>query len=89
MQDEPFFGLSSYHLLLAAVGAAVILARWLSRLVFTREPAAAPLMILLGAAGASMLPGLPGLPAMPDPRETPLSWKLASGWPSSSPPSRR
>lgn len=75
MQQEPFFGLNSYHVALAAIGVIVILARWLPRLVSDREPAAAPLMILFGAAAALLIPGLP---AMPDPRADPLPWELLS-----------
>ena len=75
MQDEPFFSLNSYHMLLAAIGVIVIMARWLPRLVSTREPAAAPLMILFGA-GASLF--VPGLPSIPDPRQAPVPWELVS-----------
>ena len=75
MQNEPFFGLNSYHVALAVIGVIVILARWLPRLVSKREPAAAPLMILFGA-GAALL--IPGLPTMPDPRQVPLPWELLS-----------
>lgn len=75
MQQEAFVNLNSYHVALAVVGAIVILARWLPRLISKREPAAAPLMILFGA-GASLL--IPGLPTLPDPRQTPLPWELVS-----------
>ena len=75
MQDEAFFGLNRYHVALAVVGIVVILARWLPRLVSRREPAAAPLMILLGA-GIALL--LPDLQTLPDPRQTPLPWELVS-----------
>ena len=75
MQQEPFFGLNSYHIALAVIGVIVILARWLPRLVSRREPAAAPLMILFGAAAALLIPGVP---TMPDPRQAPLSWELLS-----------
>lgn len=75
MQHEPFFALNSYHVALAVVGAIVILARWLPRLISKREPASAPLMILFGA-GATLL--IPGLPTLPDPRQTPLPWELVS-----------
>ncbi|SDE63076.1 cation:proton antiporter [Limimaricola pyoseonensis] len=75
MQDEPFFGLSPYHVALAVLGLAIILARWLPRLVSRREPAAAPLMILFGA-GAALL--LPELPSLPDPRDAPGPWELVS-----------
>jgi len=75
MQQEPFFGLNSYHVALAVIGVVVILARWLPRLVSNREPAAPPLMILFGAAAALLIPGLPTLP---DPRQDPLVWELVS-----------
>jgi sodium/hydrogen antiporter len=75
MQQEPFFGLDPYHLLLGAAGAIVILSRWLPRLVSRREPAAAPLMILFGAAAALVVPGMIGLP---DPRSAAKSWEYIS-----------
>lgn len=75
MQNETFFTLNSYHVALAVVGVIVIGARWLPRLISKREPAAAPLMILFGAAAALLIPGLPTLP---DPRQTPLPWELVS-----------
>lgn len=75
MQAEPFYTLNSYHIALAVFGMIVIVSRWLPRLVSNREPAAAPLQILLGAAAVLLLPSLPTLP---DPRETPLPWELVS-----------
>ncbi len=75
MKQETFFELNSYHVALAIVGAIVILARWLPRLISKREPAAAPLMILFGA-GATL--SIPDLPTLPDPRQTPLPWELVS-----------
>lgn len=75
MVHEPFFALDTYHVALTIVGATVILARWLPRLISRREPAAAPLMILFGA-GAILL--IPALPTLPDPRQTPLPWELLS-----------
>lgn len=75
MQSEPFFGWDSYHVMLTAIGAVVIFARWLPRLVSKREPAAAPLMIVFGMIAFWVLPGLP---AIPDPREMPRPWELAS-----------
>lgn len=74
-QHEQFYSLDPYHLMLAAVGVIVILSRWSPRLVFKREPAAAPLTIMFGA-GVSLL--ALGLPTMPDPRQTPLPWELLS-----------
>lgn len=74
MQDEPFFALAPYHVALALVGLVVIAAQWLPRLVSSREPAAAPLMLLFGAAVAL----IPGVPQIPDPRTTPLPWEMLS-----------
>jgi hypothetical protein len=42
------FELSGYHLLLTALGLAVLLAYWFPRLFSAREPAAAGLLIGLG-----------------------------------------
>lgn len=75
MTSHPFYGLNSYHVALAAIGLIMILARWLPRLVSRREPAAAPLMILFGAAAALLLPNLP---LIPDPREDPRPWEVVS-----------
>lgn len=75
MAGEPFLSFNSYHVLLTVIGIIVILARWLPRLISTREPASAPLMILFGA-GAALL--IPGFPEMPDPRQSPLPWELVS-----------
>ncbi|WP_074255797.1 cation:proton antiporter [Vannielia litorea] len=75
MNDDAFFSFAPYHLTLALVGAVVVAARWLPRLVSSREPAAAPLMILMGA-GAVLL--VPQMALMPDPREAPRAWELVS-----------
>ena len=74
MQHEPFFALAPYHIALVVVGLVVIAAQWLPRLVSSREPAAAPLMLLFGAAVAL----IPGVPQIPDPRTTPLPWQNLS-----------
>lgn len=73
MDAEAFFEFSGYHLSLAVVGIIVILARWFPRLVSSREPAAAPLMILFGAFAVL---AIPGLPTPPDPRHAPLVWEV-------------
>ncbi|MCQ0090861.1 sodium:proton antiporter [Roseovarius sp. M141] len=73
MENATFFEFSPYHLTLAVVGCIVILSRWFPRLISSREPAAAPLMILLGAGAVLMIPGLP---APPDPRTAPLLWEV-------------
>lgn len=75
MNDTAFFEFAPYHLLLAGIGGAIILAHWLPRFVSHREPAAAPLMILFG-----MLIGwaAPDLLLLPDPRVSPRPWELVS-----------
>ena len=73
MDAEAFFEFSGYHLSLAVVGIIVILARWFPRLVSSREPAAAPLMIFFGAFAVL---AIPGLPTPPDPRHAPLVWEV-------------
>ncbi|MFS4437120.1 cation:proton antiporter [Paracoccaceae bacterium GXU_MW_L88] len=75
METDAFFEFSAYHLTLAVAGCIVILARWFPRLVSSREPAAAPLMILLGALAVLTVPGLP---APPDPRSAPLLWEVVA-----------
>ena len=75
MDDAPFFGLYGYHLALAAIGGAVILAYWLPRFVSRREPAASGLLILLGMAGFALVPGVP---MVPDPRTDPHGWEVVS-----------
>ncbi|MGB3244622.1 MAG: cation:proton antiporter, partial [Sulfitobacter sp.] len=75
MNDDPFFSFSAYHMTLAVVGIIVILSRWFPRLVSSREPAAAPLMIVFGAL-ASLI--FPNLPAPPDPREVPKVWEAVA-----------
>jgi len=75
LQHEPFFSFNAYHVTLTVLGVIVILSRWLPRLISNREPTAAPLMIILGAA-ATLLIG--GNPVLPDPRQYPLPWELIS-----------
>ena len=75
MSEEPFFGLSDTHVLMAALGVAVIIAYWAPRFVSRREPAASGILILLGALAFSLVPGIPDIP---DPRTDPRLWELTS-----------
>ncbi len=50
--------ISAYHLVLVALGGAVVLAYWLPRFVSSREPATAALMIGLGWLMSSLAPGV-------------------------------
>ena len=70
-----FFSFEPYHIALTVTGAIVILARWLPRFISTREPAAAPLLILFGMCAYWFVPGFP---AVPDPRVAPHPWEIAS-----------
>lgn len=73
--DEPFFGLSSYHVSMVGIGASIILAYWLPRFFSGREPAASALLIVAGLLAFSMVPGMP---KALDPRASPRVWELTS-----------
>jgi NhaP-type Na+/H+ or K+/H+ antiporter len=75
VESEPFFGLSPYHVAMAAIGAAIILAYWLPRFISGREPAASALLILFGILAFSFVPGMP---AAFDPRSSPRIWEFSS-----------
>lgn len=72
---EPLFSLSSYHLALAGIGAATILAFWIPRFLSGREPAASALLILGGMAAFAVVPDIS---ALLDPRAAPRTWELLS-----------
>lgn len=69
--SDAFFGLDSYHVLLASAGLAIILAYWLPRFVSGREPAASALLVLGGFAAFAV----PGMPNPLDPLDQPLLWE--------------
>lgn len=69
------YQLSSYHLLLVSLGAAIILAYWLPRFVSGREPAASALLIGLGFLAVSWNPDVAG--AL-NPLTAPRAWEVAS-----------
>ena len=75
MPDQPFFGLSSYHTTLMAVGLGIILAYWLPRFVTGREPAASALLIGVGMIAFQLIPDLP---SALDPREQSRFWEVLS-----------
>ena len=75
MGNSAFFGFESYHVTLAAVGAAILLAYWIPRFLSGREPAASALLILLGGLAFACVPGMP---AAFDPRIAPRIWELVS-----------
>lgn len=65
----------AYHVLLAALGASIILSFWLPRFVSGREPATSALLILTGLFTFALVPGMP---AALDPVATPRPWELVS-----------
>ncbi len=69
------FELSGYHLLLTALGLAVLLAYWFPRLFSAREPAAAGLLIGLGLL---MFGWAPGAAASINPITVPAPWERLS-----------
>lgn len=66
---------ATYHVLLATLGAAVILAYWLPRFFSGREPAASALLIGLGWL---LFGWIPGLPESLSPVNAPKGWEVAS-----------
>lgn len=75
MYDQPFFGLAAYHRGMFLVGAGIIGAFWLPRLVSGREPAASAFLILFGLALYWLMPDFA---AAIDPREAPALWERTS-----------
>ena len=69
------FELNGYHILLAAIGATIVLAHWLPRFVSGREPAAAALLIGIGYIAFTWIPSIP---AAIDPISFPKPWEVAS-----------
>lgn len=69
------FELSSYHVLLAALGVAIILAYWLPRFFSGREPAASALLIGLGFL---IFGWIPGMPEAISPVTSPKVWEVVS-----------
>lgn len=66
---------SSYHIVLAAVGVAILFSHWLPRFFSNREPAASALLI---ASGFLAFAFVPGTPSPLDPVASPKIWELVS-----------
>ena len=75
MLEGRFFGFEPYHLGMAGLGAAIIIAHWLPRFLSGREPAASALLILLGAL---VLTAIPGMSEALDPRSESKLWERGS-----------
>lgn len=69
------FGFESYHILLAALGLAIILSFWLPRFLSGREPATSALLILFGMMAFAVVPGMP---TALDPVASPRVWEVVS-----------
>ncbi len=68
------YELSGYHILLATIGMAIVLAYWLPRFVSGREPAASALLIGLGYLAVTAT----GNNFSVDPIATPKPWEVVS-----------
>lgn len=75
MDNEAFFSLSPYHVLMAAVGAVIFTAYWLPRLVFPRAASSSALLMMLGLAAYAIVPGMP---EALDPTTSPRLWEVTS-----------
>lgn len=69
------FGFEPYHILLVAIGAAIVLSYWLPRFFSGREPAASVLLVLTGLIAFQFVPGMPGAI---DPIAQPRLWELGA-----------
>lgn len=73
--DDPLFALDAYHLLLAALGAGLLLSYWLPRLAFARPPAVTALLMIFGMLGSVVFPGIS---ATIDPTVNPGLWETTA-----------
>lgn len=69
------FGFDFYHILLAAVGSAIVASYWLPRFISGREPAASAMLVLTGLVAFHLVPGMP---TAIDPVSSPRVWELAA-----------
>src|SRR4028118_2205372 len=69
------FGFDNFHISVAGVGLAILVAYWLPRLVSGREPAASALLILLGFSTFLLFPKIA---TSLDPVEHPKYWEMAA-----------
>ena len=69
------YGFEAYHILLAVAGAIIIISYWLPRFFSGREPASAPVLILIGLMAFVLVPGLP---SAIDPVESPVVWEVTA-----------
>ncbi len=73
--DDPRFAFDSYHLLLAMLGASLLVSYWLPRLFLRRPPAVTALLMTCGMLSSWAFPGLvDGI----DPTRNPAIWEVAA-----------
>lgn len=75
MASNALFEFSSYHLILAMVGLAIVVAYWLPRFFSKREPAASGLLIVLGFV---LFGWMPDMPQTISPMNLPKAWETVS-----------
>ncbi len=70
--EDARFAFDSYHILLVALGASLLVAYWLPHLLLRRPPAATALLMACGMVGSLLFPDIvTGL----DPTENPAIWE--------------
>lgn len=69
------YGSEPHHVLLAAIGLALLAAYVFPRLAFARPPSSSWLLMVLGLLAFAFVPGMPG--AL-DPVSAPLAWEVVS-----------
>lgn len=73
--EDGRFSLDSYHILLVALGASLLLSYWLPHLFVRRPPAATALLMGCGMVGSLLFPQVvQGI----DPTENPAIWEVAA-----------
>jgi NhaP-type Na+/H+ or K+/H+ antiporter len=73
--EKDLFGLEPYHVLLAAVGVALLIAFCLPRFAFARPPSSSWLLMVFGLLAFEFIPGMP---QAPDPVRAPQLWEYVS-----------
>lgn len=72
---DDFFGFTSYHILMAVTGAALLISWWLPMKLFRRPPAGSAILMLVGL-GAAL--AFPGATSFLDPSDNPLIWEISA-----------
>lgn len=77
MELEPLidYEFTPYHVLMAAIGAAIFIAYWAPRIVLRGSPPTAAILMILGCVAYAVIPGMP---EAADPTTAPHLWELTS-----------